>query len=127
LISSSRYAENKDNRESGDSETITMSGEANSNHLEANINEQDKLVTIATFPEPMEANMARSALEAAGIPVFLVGETANSMIPVAFASQLQVQAKDEAAARGLLEAMNDAPESLESVTAAEIAAEDTAR
>jgi hypothetical protein len=26
----------------------------------------DKLVTIATFPEPMEANMARSALESAG-------------------------------------------------------------
>jgi hypothetical protein len=93
----------------------------------SSVNEQDELVTIATFPEPMEANMARSALEAAGIPVFLVGETANSMIPVAFASQLQVQAKDEAAARGLLEAMNDAPESLESVTAAEIAAEDAAR
>jgi hypothetical protein len=85
---------------------------------------QDKLVTIATFPEPMEANMARSALEAAGIDVFLQGETANSMIPVAFASQLQVLSKDEAAARSLLKAMDDAPESLESVTAAEIAAED---
>jgi hypothetical protein len=127
LISSSRYAENEDNRESGDSETITMSIEANGNNQEATINEQDELVTIATFPEPMEANMARSALEAAGIPVFLVGETANSMLPVAFESQLQVQAKDEATARGLLDAMIDAPESLESVTAAEIAAEDTAQ
>ncbi len=86
--------------------------------------QQDDLVTIATFPEPMEANMARSALEAAGIPVFVVGETANSLIPVAFESQLQVQVKDEAAARSLLEEMNDSPESLESVTAAEIAAED---
>jgi hypothetical protein len=94
---------------------------------ETSLDQQDELVTIATFPEPMEANMARSALEAAGIPVFLVGETANSMIPVAFSSQLQVRATDEAAARGLLEAMNDAPESLESVTAAEIAAEDTER
>jgi hypothetical protein len=94
---------------------------------ETNVNEQDELITIATFPEPMEANMARSALEAAGIPVFVVGETANSMIPVAFESQLQVQVKDEAAARGLLEAMNDAPESLESVTAAEIADEDLSR
>ena len=64
-----------------------------------NTDQQDELVTIATFPEPMEANMARSALEASGIPVFVVGETANSMIPVAFESQLQVQAKDEAAAR----------------------------
>jgi hypothetical protein len=94
---------------------------------EENVNQQDELVTIATFPEPMEANMARSALEAAGIPVFIVGETANSMVPVAFESQLQVQAKDEAAARGLLDAMNDSPESLESVTAAEIAAEDSAK
>jgi hypothetical protein len=84
---------------------------------------QDELVTIATFPEPMEANMARSALEAADIEVFLRGETANSMIPVAFTSQLQVRSKDEEAARHLLDAMNNAPESLESVTAAEIAAE----
>ena len=114
----------KDNRESGDSETIKMSGEANSNQQEASTDERDTFVTIATFPEPMEANMARSALEAAGIPVFMVGETANSMIPVAFESQLQVHAKDEAAARGLLDAMVDAPETLESVTAAEIAAED---
>jgi len=94
---------------------------------ETNVNDQDELVTIATFPEPMEANMARSALEAAGIPVFVVGETANSLVPVAFESQLQVQVKDEAAARGLLEAMDDAPESLESVTAAEIADEDLSR
>jgi hypothetical protein len=84
----------------------------------------DEMVTIATFPEPMEANMARSALEASGIEVFLRGEVANSMIPVAFASQIQVRPEDEAAARKLLEAMDDSPESLESVTAAEISAED---
>jgi hypothetical protein len=94
---------------------------------EGSVDPQDELVTIATFPEPMEANMARSALEAAGIPVFIVGETANSMIPVAFESQLQVQMKDEAAARGLLDALNDAPESLESVTAAEIEDEGSSR
>jgi hypothetical protein len=84
---------------------------------------QDELVTVATFPEPMEANMARSALEAAGIEVFLQGETANSMIPVAFESRLQVRSEDEAAARSLLDAMDDAPASIESVTAAEIEAE----
>jgi hypothetical protein len=88
---------------------------------------QDELVTIAIFPEPMEASMARSALEAAGIPVFLQGETANSMIPVAFTSRLQVRSEDEAAARSLMSAMTDAPESLESVTAAEVAAEDAAK
>ena len=84
---------------------------------------QGELVIIATFPEPMEANMARSALEAAGIHVFVVGETANSMIPVAFMSQLQVRSGDEVAARNLLDAMHNSPESLESVTEAEIAAE----
>jgi hypothetical protein len=82
------------------------------------------LVCIATFPEPAEASMARTALESAGIDVFLQGETANSMIPVAFTSRLQVRTEDEAAARSILDAMNDAPESMESVTAAEIAAED---
>jgi hypothetical protein len=46
---------------------------------------------------------------------------------VAFASQLQVRSRDEAAARSLLDAMHDAPESMESVTAAEIAAEDAAK
>ena len=102
-----------------------MSNEENAD--KGNIDQLDELVTIATFPEPMEANMARSALEAAGIPVFMVGETANSMIPVAFESQLQVQAKDEVAARGLLDEMNDAPASMETVTAAEIADEDLSR
>ena len=102
-----------------------MSNEENVD--KGSIDQLDELVTIATFPEPMEANMARSALEAAGIPVFMVGETANSMIPVAFESQLQVQAKDEVAARGLLDEMNDAPASMESVTAAEIADEDSSR
>jgi hypothetical protein len=87
----------------------------------------DELVTVATFPEPMEANMARSALEAAGIDVFLQGETANSMIPVAFVSQLQVRSKDVLAARSLLDSLNDDPESLESVTAAEIASEDPSK
>ncbi len=84
---------------------------------------QEELVTVAVFPEPMEANMARAELEAAGIPAFLQGEMANSMIPVAFVSQLQVYPSDEAEARKLLDAMDDAPESMESVTAAEIAAE----
>jgi hypothetical protein len=83
----------------------------------------DELVTVATFPEPMEANMARTALESAGIDVFVRGETANSLVPVAFAAQLQVRKQDEAAARAVLNAADDAPESMESVTAAEIADE----
>jgi hypothetical protein len=87
----------------------------------------EQLVTIATFPEPMEANMARSAIESAGIDVFLQGETANSLLPVAFSSRLQVRPEDEAAARNVLDALDLAPESLESVTAAEIEAESDAQ
>jgi hypothetical protein len=81
------------------------------------------LVTIATFPEPAEANMARSVLEGAGIPVFLQGENANSLLPVAFESKLQVRAEDETAARALLNSSESAPQSLEDVTAAELADE----
>jgi hypothetical protein len=88
------------------------------------MSKQADLITIATFPEPMEANMARSALEAAGIDVFIVGETANSLVPVAFESQLQVRPEDEIAARSLLD---DSPETMESVTAAEIAAEEASK
>ena len=81
------------------------------------------LVTIATFPEPAEASLARTALESAGIAVFLSGENANSLFPVAFESQLQVRPEDESAARALLSSAENAPESLESVTEAEIAEE----
>jgi len=81
----------------------------------------DKLITIATFPEPMEANMARSALEASGIETWINGEVANSMVPVSFTAQLQVTVEDEAVARKILQEMEDSPASLESVTAAEIA------
>ncbi len=83
----------------------------------------DALVTVATFQEPMEANMARSALESAGIEVYVRGEVANSLIPVAFESQLQVKPADQAAAVKLLSAMDDSPASLEDVTAAEVADE----
>jgi len=83
----------------------------------------EDLVTIGTFPEPMAANLARTALESAGIESFLQGETANSMIPVAFVAQLLVRREDEAAARAVLDDAVDTPESMESVTDAEIADE----
>lgn len=81
------------------------------------------LVTVATFQEPMGSNVARMALEAAGIPVFVRGENANSMIPVAFETQIQVRAEDEEAAREVLAGAEDSPLSEEDVTAAEIEAE----
>jgi hypothetical protein len=83
----------------------------------------DNLITIATFPDPSEASLARTALESAGIPVFLQGENANILIPVAFTARLQVREQDEAAAREILTASDIHPETLEDVTAAEMAGE----
>ena len=84
------------------------------------------LVTIGTFPEPMAANLARTALENAGIASFLQGENANTLIPMAFTARLQVRAEDESAARDVLASAQFTPESMESVTAAELAGEDPA-
>jgi hypothetical protein len=83
----------------------------------------EDLVTVSVFPDPATANMARMAVESAGIACFLQGENANSLIPVAFSARLQVRPEDEAAARAILEAADDSPDSLADVTAAEIAAE----
>lgn len=90
---------------------------------EAAMSPAEDLVTVAVLPDPMTANMARMALEAAGITSFLQGENANNMIPVAFSAQLQVRPEDEAAARKVLDDAQDHPDSMEDVTAAEIAAE----
>ena len=84
-------------------------------------------VTVGTFPEPATANLARTALESAGIPSFLQGENANNLIPMAFTARLQVSAADESAARDVLASAEFAPESLEGVTAAEVAGEDPTR
>lgn len=79
------------------------------------------LVTVAEFPDPVTANMARMALDSAGITSFLQGENANNLIPVAFSSRLQVRPEDEAVAREVLAGPTEAPESMEDVTAAEAA------
>jgi hypothetical protein len=64
--------------------------------------EEDEMVTIARFLEPVNAQMAKSVLESAGVECFLQGENANSMIAFAFRARLQVRREDEAAARALL-------------------------
>lgn len=85
------------------------------------------LVTVAIFADPVSANMARMVLDSAGIATFLQGENANSLIPVAFAARLQVRPEDEQFAREVLASAETAPESEESVTAAEMAGEDGTR
>lgn len=60
------------------------------------------LVTIASFTEPLEAEMAKLRLESAGIEVFLSGENARIMEPGLGPLEMQVSAEDEADARAIL-------------------------
>ena len=60
------------------------------------------VVTVASFTEPLEAEMARLRLQSAGIETFLAGENARIMEPGLGPLQLQVAAEDEADARAIL-------------------------
>ena len=62
----------------------------------------DKFVTVGKFLEPINAQMAKGALEAAGIECFLHGENANSLLALAFRARLLVHKQDEEAAREIL-------------------------
>lgn len=84
---------------------------------------EDELVTVADFPEPATANVARTALESANIEVFMQGEMANSLLPIAFGVRVMVRPAQEAAARAVLADFEADPQSLEAVTAAETADE----
>ena len=60
------------------------------------------MVAVAQFESPVEAQIAKGMLESAGIECQLTGENANQLIQAAFEVQLEVNAKDEGAARELL-------------------------
>lgn len=77
-------------------------------------------VTIEEFIEPAFAQMAKGALESAGIECFLEGEHGNSLLGAAFWAQLQVHQKDEEAAREIL---NSGDASAAAITAEELQAE----
>jgi hypothetical protein len=66
------------------------------------IADSEKFVTVGKFLEPTKAQMAKGALEAAGIESFLQGENANSLLAFAFRARLLVHKKDEEAAREVL-------------------------
>ncbi len=83
--------------------------------------------TVADFPDPATAHVARTALESAGIAVFLQGEHANNLLPIAFGARLLVQPADEARARQILADFEAQPVSLTDVDAAEEAGEGKAR
>ena len=87
-----------------------------------NSEKQQEMVTVGRFLDPAEGQFALGALEAAGIDGFLVGETANSMVPMAFRTRLQVRREDEAAAKELLGAA-DSDELGEAAEASELEGE----
>lgn len=62
----------------------------------------EDVVTVASFIEPIEAEMARLRLESAGIETFLSGENARIMEPGLGPLQLQVKATDQADALVIL-------------------------
>ena len=66
------------------------------------IDDPEEFVTVEEFIEPIDAQMAKGALESAGIECFLVGENTNNLLGAAFWAQLQVHKKDEAAAVEIL-------------------------
>ena len=61
------------------------------------------MVMVGRFLDPAEAQMAKGMLESEGIECFLAGAHSNAMMPLAFRVRLQVLARDEEAARLLLE------------------------
>ncbi len=60
------------------------------------------VVTIASFVEPLEAEMAKLRLQSAGIEVFLSGENARIMEPGLGPLQLQVSQEDAEDAQAIL-------------------------
>jgi len=64
--------------------------------------ESGKLVSVAKFMEPLDAQIAKGMLESEGIDCFLVGEQANHMVPLAFRTSLLVKDRDEKMAKELL-------------------------
>ncbi len=65
--------------------------------------DEDRMVMVARFLQPIRVQIAKGALESAGIECFVQGENANAMLAFAFRARLMVRAEDEAAARELLE------------------------
>ncbi len=62
----------------------------------------DRLVMVARFLQPIRVQIAKGALESAGIECFVQGENANALLAFAFRARLMVRAEDEAAAREVL-------------------------
>jgi hypothetical protein len=65
--------------------------------------QNNDMVSVAGFRDPMEAQLAKGMLEAAGVECILQGENANALYPGALRVKLQVRVDDEDTARFLLQ------------------------
>ena len=61
--------------------------------------DDDRWVMVARYLQPVRVQIAKGALESAGIECFVQGENANAMLAFAFRARLMVHARDEAVAR----------------------------
>ena len=66
----------------------------------------ERMVAVASFEDPLRAQMAKGLLLSAGIECFLQGEHVNQMLSPAFRARLRVMAADEVEARELLRAVD---------------------
>jgi hypothetical protein len=73
----------------------------------ADLKDQEAMVTVARFTSPSEGQMAKGALDAAGVESFLQGEDANSLFPGTLGERLLVSREDEADAREILESAGE--------------------
>ena len=64
--------------------------------------QEEQVVTVASYSEPLEADMARLRLQSAGIEVYLAGENARILEPGLAPLRLQVAAEDAEDARAVL-------------------------
>jgi hypothetical protein len=65
--------------------------------------EEPELITIERYGDALEADLAKTRLDSAGITSFLVGENASVLYGGALGGlQLQVSPKDEEDARSIL-------------------------
>lgn len=71
--------------------------------MEEQIEEQPELITIERYSDSLEADLAKTRLDSAGITSFLVGENASILYGNNLgALQLQVSPQDENDARAIL-------------------------
>jgi len=68
----------------------------------------DKLITIAEYADPLEAQMAKASLESNGIRATVVGEAVHNLLPAdgMLNVQLKILASDTERAKAVLDSLS---------------------